>query len=104
MELKSIFEDLRTLGLVRTQNDFSVIYLGKSQRYFSFLLSSGRSAPVHVWLSLVQRIERIADAYQTTMPHKAQLLYGLAEQGRLHVGYVGTLTTPRRAIARGRSR
>lgn len=52
MELKAIFEGLRALGLVRTQNDFSVIHLGKSQRYFSFLLSTRRSAPVHVWLGL----------------------------------------------------
>lgn len=48
MKLKEIFEGLRTLGLVRTQTDFSAIYLGKSQRYFSFLLSTERSAPAHV--------------------------------------------------------
>lgn len=104
MELKVVFEGLRTLGLVRTQSDFSVIYLGKSQRYFSFLLSTGRSAPAHVWLALVQRIERIADAYRAVVPHKAQALYGLAEQARLHVEHHSLLIIPCRATARCLSR
>lgn len=94
MELQEIFDGLRELGLVRTQNDFSVIYLGKSQRYFSFLLSTRRSAPAHVWLSLIQRIERTADVYRRIMPHKAHDIYGLAEQARLHIERRSLLQIP----------
>lgn len=104
MELKAIFERLRALGLARTQNDFSVIYLGKSQRYFSSLLLTGRSAPAHIWVSLIQRLERVAQVYRKVVPHKAQALYGLAEQARLYIELGAILTAPTRRRTRMLSR
>lgn len=61
MRVQEIFEALFDLGLVRSQMEFSRIWLGKSPRYYSSLLARRQQPSVGTLTGLLFRLRNILD-------------------------------------------
>ncbi len=59
MEIRFIYEQLYEAGLVRSQMDFSAVWLGRSDRYFSHLLATQREPGLATLSALLIRLERM---------------------------------------------
>lgn len=59
MRVQEIFETLADLGLVRSQMEFSRIWLGKSPRYYSSLLARQQQPSVGTLTGLLFRLRNI---------------------------------------------
>jgi len=62
-----MFNVLREQRILRTQEDFSENWLGKSARYYSMLLATKREPSLHAIWNLANRLERFGDDL-TRMP------------------------------------
>ncbi|WP_448189352.1 DUF6626 family protein [Azospirillum sp. sgz301742] len=58
--LKQVYEELVRLGICSSQVEFSRVWLGSSDRYFSNVIATGRQPSVQVLTSLALRLERLA--------------------------------------------
>ena len=56
--LCEIYETLKTAGLLKTKADFSVNWLRRSQRYYSYLASTGSVISVEALAALTARLEQ----------------------------------------------
>jgi hypothetical protein len=61
MDIRTVYERMNGAGLVRSQIQFSSIWLGKSDRYYSHLLATGRQPSLATLYALLIRLKRIAD-------------------------------------------
>jgi hypothetical protein len=60
MNISEIYLNLRELGLAGSQVQFSTVWLGRSPRYYSQLIATGREPSVGALLGLSVRLDRIA--------------------------------------------
>lgn len=61
MRVQEIFKTLFDLGLVRSQMEFSRIWLGKSPRYYSSLLARQQQPSVGTLTGLLFRLRNVLD-------------------------------------------
>lgn len=94
------YAQLRSLGLTNSQNSFSEVFLGKSKRYYSFLLATGREPPLHVSISLALRLDALARRLAHTQGNMAVQLNALANLIRLEVERRSLLKVPCRRPAK----
>lgn len=94
--IRKIYAEIIELGFVRNQNGFSEIFLGKSKRYYSFLIATEREPPLHVLISLALRLERLAGQLDAHQGWKAEQLKVMAEEIRREVDRRSLLIIPRR--------
>lgn len=78
MIIQEIFEVLSDLGLVRSQVEFSRIWLGKSPRYYSSLLSRQQQPSLGTLAGLLFRVRNFAE--HTMDPHDQAILVRLGER------------------------
>ena len=60
MNVSEIYDTMRELGLTGSQVQFSTVWLGRSARYYSQLVATGRQPSVGALLGLSVRLDRIA--------------------------------------------
>ena len=60
-DIREIYDELKDLNLVLSQNEFSTDFLGKSPRYYSYLLATNRQPSIGASYALSVRLEMIAD-------------------------------------------
>jgi hypothetical protein len=58
MNISAIYDQMRALDLVTSQVEFSRIWLDRSDRYYSYLVSTHREPSVGTLSSLAFRLER----------------------------------------------
>lgn len=61
MSIHGIYERLKAAGLVRSQMQFSEVWLGRSSRYYSYLRAAGREPGLATLIALHMRLSRIAE-------------------------------------------
>jgi len=61
MRIEEIYQTLNQQGLVRSQMEFSCIWLGKSPRYYSSLLAKQHQPSVGTLAGLLFRLRNILD-------------------------------------------
>lgn len=59
MTVKQIYEALRAAGLTGSQVEFSDVWLGRSQRYYSHLIATGREPGLATLCGIAWRLERM---------------------------------------------
>lgn len=59
--IKEIYQELKDINLVGTQDEFSANFLGKSPRYYSYLMATNRQPSIGASYALSVRLEMIAD-------------------------------------------
>lgn len=60
MKIDEIFEEVRAQGLTKSQVEFSRIWLGRSARYYSHLVATGREPGLATLCALSWRLGQIA--------------------------------------------
>lgn len=60
-DIKEIYQELKDINLVETQNEFSADFLGKSPRYYSYLMATNRQPSIGASYALSVRLEMIAE-------------------------------------------
>ena len=91
-----VYNQLISMGYVRTQTEFSEVFLGKSARYYSFLLATARTPPPHVLLALAMRLERLSALISQTRPCDVALLESMSTKVRNSAEAQSVLAIPRR--------
>jgi hypothetical protein len=61
MSIENIYNLLRKLNFVESQETFSRIYLGKSNRYYSMLMAANRKPSSAALTHLVSRLKQLVD-------------------------------------------
>jgi hypothetical protein len=61
MTIKEIFEFMRECGLTNSQVEFSKLWLGRSDRYYSHLVALGREPGIATLCGIVWRLERLLE-------------------------------------------
>ncbi len=61
MNINYIYNTLMEMGLARSQCDFSRTWLGRSRRYYSYLLATDKAPPLDIRVGLATRLEIVAD-------------------------------------------
>lgn len=89
-----VYAEMKKLGLIESQNEFSEIFLGKSKRYYSFLLATRREPPLHVLVSLGIRLERLAEQLDVHQQWKGEHLKVMAGEIRREADRRSLLTIP----------
>ena len=83
MRIQEIFEVLSDLGLVRSQMEFSRIWLGKSPRYYSSLLTRQQQPSVGTLTGLLFRLRNILVHTRETEARSA--IFTLVQRLEQHV-------------------
>lgn len=74
MKIKGIYEALLADGLTSSQIEFSRIWLGRSPRYYSHLISVGREPGLATLCGISWRLNRMQlDAYPALLDFQQQL-------------------------------
>jgi hypothetical protein len=69
MNVSEIYQSMRSLGLASSQVQFSTVWLGRSPRYYSQLVATGRQPSVGALLGLANRLGRIAPSLRPNSGH-----------------------------------
>lgn len=91
-----IYEALRRMSLVSGQCMFSDIFLGKSRRYYSFLLAKKKAPPVHVLIFLAARLEALAERVRYRHPEPAREIRRMALEVRDEAEHRSLIAVPYR--------
>ncbi|MDQ2106436.1 DUF6626 family protein [Azospirillum isscasi] len=89
---------LLNVGVCSTQAEFSRNWLGASDRYFSFLLATGRDPHMTALMGLAARLERLTDhlSIDTRFTKQAQIFSNLVDEMWDHMRARAVATTPKR--------
>ncbi len=69
MNVSEIYLTMRELGLAGSQVQFSIVWLGRSPRYYSQLVATGRQPSVGALLGLANRLGRMAPSLLSGRRH-----------------------------------
>lgn len=69
MNVSEIYDSMRAMGLAGSQVQFSTVWLGRSARYYSQLIASGREPSVGALLGLANRLGRMAPSLRPDTHH-----------------------------------
>ena len=69
-EFKKIYQELKKLGLVNSQYDFSRNWLGQSNSYYSVIKSRNDQLSASALLTLYVKLDDIHDGLQSTQSAK----------------------------------
>lgn len=81
MVIVRVYNALCELNLVETQEQFSVKFMGKSPRYYSYLLAVKREPSIQTAYALATRLDMLAQSYSAARMHK----------GAIHLGEMSAL-------------
>ncbi len=59
MKIKHIFEAMKTIGLTRSQMEFSQVWLGRSPRYYSHLIATNSEPGLATLCGISWRLQRM---------------------------------------------
>lgn len=97
MDIQTIYAQLKAAGLVRSQMQFSEVWLGRSQRYYSNLLATNRQ-PGHATLNhLHVMLARLGSGLSNTAAQRQ--LCELADNLRQHIDHRAIIDIRRRKPA-----
>lgn len=101
MRVQEIFEVLADMGLVRSQMEFSRIWLGKSPRYYSSLLAKQHQPSVGTLTGLLFRL-------RNTLAHTNEgairsAIFALIQRLDRHVAVRSITSSTTRSVRQGRS-
>lgn len=82
MKVKNIYETIEACGLASSQVEFSRLWLGRSQRYYSHLIAVQREPGLATLCGIVWRLERFI---QTTRCRPQQMLLDLKQALAAHI-------------------
>lgn len=80
MKIKEIYETMRAAGLTSSQVEFSDVWLGRSKRYYSHLITVGREPGLATLCGMVWRLERMPVHGNPTLLELKQKLGGEIER------------------------
>lgn len=79
MDINSVYSNLIKAGIVRNQCDFSQNWLGRSRRYYSFLLATQQEPPIDVLSGLATRLDMLSRQFnQLQLRSRASQIQALA--------------------------
>lgn len=81
MKVTELYEGLHACSLARSQVEFSRIWLGRSDRYYSYLVATQREPGVAALLAVLWRLERL----QAIGTHAADAVDRIVDQLRRHI-------------------
>lgn len=100
MIIDEVFEFLIGCGIVQNQCEFSRKFLGRSARYYSYLLATKSEPPVEVLVALSIRLRWIGEAEAERCGSKIALrLCDLSDQLREDAVRQAIVTSPRKRAA-----
>jgi hypothetical protein len=101
MRVQEIFEILANMGLVRSQMEFSRIWLGKSPRYYSSLLARQQQPSVGTLTGLLFRLRNIMA--HTNEGEARSAIFTLIQRLERYVAVRSITSSTPRSVRQGRS-
>lgn len=74
MKIKDLFDLMQSAGLTRSQMEFSSVWLGRSPRYYSHLVATGREPGLATLCGILLRLQRMRlQRYPALLDYKHKL-------------------------------
>lgn len=75
-DITHVYKTLKLCNIISTQEQFSTAFMGKSPRYYSYIVSTKRAPSIHTVYALALRLEILTERFAHAGNHKTALIIG----------------------------